>query len=66
MLKILRNILKPFRRMKRRYYKLRVKKTVKSYGTNLQINGKVNLTKRTTLGNNVRFNGCTIGGGGML
>lgn len=43
-----------------------VKRTVKSYGKDLTVNFYTRLTSKTTLGNNVNFNGTIIRGSGNV
>lgn len=43
-----------------------VKKRCKSYGENLKVNMFSKITKNTTLGNNVNFNGMRISGLGKV
>ncbi len=47
-------------------FKSSVIKTVRSYGSDLKVNGKTTVTNNTVLGNNVNFNGMTITGRGRV
>ena len=53
-------------KIKRKLYTHIVKRVAKSYGNNLKVNGKSNVTPNTTLGNNVNFNGMKIQGSGNV
>ena len=50
----------------KKIYLHRCKKVAKSYGSNLKVNGKSNVTPNTILGNNVNFNGMHIQGSGQV
>jgi acetyltransferase-like isoleucine patch superfamily enzyme len=52
------------KRLKRQYYTMRVRRSAKSVGSNLKVNGLSSVTGNTTLGQNVNFNGMKISGGG--
>lgn len=47
-------------------YKSSVTRVITKYGNNLRVNGKTKLTRNTSLGNNVNFNGMRIVGGGKV
>ena len=53
------NVLKG---IKRKYYTFRVKRVAKAYGNDLTVNNYSYITPRTSLGNNVNFNGMGIQG----
>ena len=48
--------------IKRKYYTFRVKRVAKSYGNDLTVNNYSYITPKTSLGNNVNFNGMRIQG----
>ncbi len=48
--------------IKRKYYTFRVKRVCKSYGNDLTVNNYSYVTSKTSLGNNVNFNGMKIQG----
>ena len=52
------------KKLKRKYYTMRVRRSAKSVGSNLKVNGPSSVTGNTTLGQNVNFNGMKISGGG--
>lgn len=70
MISFARRLLKaPYRMIRRvrgRYYKLIAVITVGSHQEPLVVNGPTRLTKNTTLGSNVNFNGLTIVGTGNV
>jgi len=51
------------RSMKTRWYTFRISRRTASVGQGLKVNGKSSVTRNTYLGNNVNFNGMSIGGG---
>ena len=53
-------------KIKKKIYTHICKRVAKSYGNNLKVNGKSNVTPNTILGNNVNFNGMTIQGSGQV
>ena len=53
-------------KIKKKIYTYICKKVAKSYGNNLKVNGKSNVTSNTSLGNNVNFNGMKIQGSGQV
>ena len=53
-------------KIKKKLYTHICKRVVKSYGDNLKVNAKSNVTPNTTLGNNVNFNGMQIRGAGKV
>lgn len=55
-----------YKRLKTSIYTRKIKRTVKSYGEKLQVNGKSYATDKTVLGNNVNFNGMRIKGIGSV
>lgn len=59
-------LFKIFIRWRSRYYTWRVKRSVGSYQAPLKVNGKSFVSKKTTLGKNVNFNGMIIAGGGSV
>lgn len=48
------------------YYTLCVASICKSCGKNLKVNGRSVVTKNTSLGDNINFNGMEISGGGLV
>ena len=55
-----------FQNIKKRFYRRKILKTAKSCGLNLKVNGKSNVTSKTTLKDNVNFNGMHIQGSGNV
>jgi len=66
LIKIRRIINKKILRLKQKYWTLIVVRNCKSYQQPLYIGGKSIVTKTTTLGKNVNFNGMTIAGAGKV
>ena len=54
-------ILNLIKNIKRKYYTFRVRRVSKSCGNDLTVNNYSYITPKTTLGNNVNFNGMIIG-----
>ncbi|NUE02277.1 acyltransferase [Halorubraceae archaeon YAN] len=52
--------------LKKKYYYEKVDDTAESVGANLSVNGPSRVTERTSLGDNVNFNGLRIRGGGTV
>ncbi|SFG17649.1 Hexapeptide repeat of succinyl-transferase [Halopelagius inordinatus] len=50
----------------RRFYTTFVKAQVRSYGSGLRVNGPTNLSRSTTLGDDVHFNGLEVNGEGEV
>ena len=55
-----------FNNFKKKLYLHRCKRVVKSYGDGFKVNGESYVTPKTTLGNNVNFNGMKIQGSGNV
>ena len=54
------------KRIAKRYLRWKVSRRAASVGPNLRVNGKSSVNKKTTLGENVNFNGLKILGGGEV
>ena len=52
--------------IKRKFWTRQAKLVVASYGKDLHVNGKIQLTPKTYLGNNVNINGMQINGDGEV
>lgn len=59
-------IKKVLKELRRRYYRLRASKKVKSIGKDVRINYKCKFTSNTVIGNNCHFNGMKISGRGAV
>ena len=55
-----------FDSFKKKFYQHRCQKVAKSYGSNFKVNGESYVTPKTSLGNNVNFNGMKIQGNGNV
>ena len=55
-----------FNNFKKKLYLHRCKRVAKSYGNGFKVNGESYVTPKTTLGNNVNFNGMKIQGSGNV
>ena len=55
-----------FDKIKKKYYLAQCRRVSKSIGDNFKVNGKSYTTPKTTLGNNVNFNGMKIQGNGNV
>jgi chloramphenicol O-acetyltransferase type B len=66
-IKTLINIRKTFNnKILKPYYKLRIQKQAEYVGDNLKVNNKSYINNKTSLGNNVNFNGMNIAGKGSV
>lgn len=63
---VIDSILHSFKRIQQKYYQKKVEKKSVRTGSKLRVNYKSNVNNRTRLGNNVNFNGMSIGGGGKV
>ena len=63
---ILKNILKLYKNCRKLFYTYKIKLQCKSYREPLRINFRSSVTKTTTLGTNIHFNGMTISGCGYV
>ncbi len=63
-IRFLKYILKG--KIKTKYWTYRVRRTAATAGEELRVNGRSNVTRNTSLGNNVNFNGMQISGGGRV
>ena len=52
--------------LKRKIYSFKVRRIAKSCGDNLKVNGSSYVTSKTSLGNNINFNGMKIQGSGNI
>ena len=52
--------------IKRKIYSFKVKRIAKTCGINLKVNGSSYVTPKTSLGNNINFNGMKIQGNGNI
>jgi acetyltransferase-like isoleucine patch superfamily enzyme len=66
MIEIIRKLIQLKRKLMSIYYTFKVKIMAKEFGINLNVNGNSSVTKKTSLGNNVNFNGMNIAGGGRV
>jgi len=66
MISIVRKFFKVKQRLIAKYYTWRVKRYAKSCGNGLKVNGQSSITRETSLGDNVNFNGMQIVGGGQV
>lgn len=64
--RIYRIVLKTLKTIKRMVYTIEVRFTAQKVGYGLRVNGKTKVTSKTTMGNNVNFNGMSILGGGEI
>ena len=55
-----------FNKVKKKLYQHRCERVAKSYGSNFKVNGESYVTPKTTLGDNVNFNGMKIQGSGNV
>ena len=53
-------------KIRKKYYLSKCKRVAKSFGDNFKVNGKSYTTPKTTLGDNVNFNGMKIQGNGNV
>ena len=52
--------------LKRKIYSFKVKRIAKTCGNDLKVNGSSYVTPKTSLGNNINFNGMKIQGNGNI
>lgn len=65
-IKALKFISRVKKKVRTKYWTLRIRRSSGFSGDGLKVNGPSGVTKKTFLGNNVNFNGMKIGGGGKV
>ncbi|WP_127844987.1 acyltransferase [Psychroflexus aestuariivivens] len=63
---MLKSIKKTRNKLKKFYWTAKAKKKVKQYNGEIHVNGKSYFSSKTTLGNNVHFNGIKVIGNGKV